>query len=213
MKKLLYYSAIIMIASFSVKSIAQTTYSAQDQIRAINKHFLGDQLQGIAQYEQERYSAIQFYFKSSFSVSLIECPACEVDMDEFYTTSQFDIVDFESQRLVDNTVEIEFKEKYKILLLSKNDLNEQINYLELSVLLSRKVNRPFPTWNSEYSQSDFALYAKLVREWERDFPDEFKAMYYSEGFEKVKFSEFQQLSEMEQNEILTNHAGYLLLKD
>ena len=210
MKKLR-YATVAFALLLLVKANAQTNYSPEDQTRVIHKHFLGQELKGIAQFEPLRYQAIHFYFKSSYSVSLIDCPSCDVDMHAFNTFDQFDVTDFESQRMMNNDVEILFKEKYKVVLISKNELNAHIDSLDLNTLVSRKIHRPFPVWEQGNSAQDFAEYSRLVREWQRDFPDEFKAMYYAEGFSKVHFSEFQQLSEVEQNEILTNQSGYLLL--
>lgn len=210
MKKLHYVTAAFAMLLL-VKANAQSNFSPHDQTRVIHAHFLGHELQGIAQYEPERYEAIQFYFKSSYSVQMAECSECNVDMHEFHVRDKFDVTQFESQRQMDEPVEILFKEKYKIVLMSKNDLNTHIHSMDLNELISRTVHRPYPVWSLEGSQLDFAEYVKLVKEWQRDFPDEFKAMYYSEGFVKLQYSEFQQLSEVEQNEILTNQSGYLLL--
>lgn len=212
MKKLR-YATVAFALLLLVKANAQTNYSPEDQTRVIHKHFLGHELQGIAQFEPMRYEAIQFYFKSSYSVEMIGCPTCAVDMHEFNTRDQFDITEFESLRLLDEEVEVLFKEKYKVVLMSKNNLNTHINSLDLNTLVSRKIHRPFPIWEAGNTQQDFAEYCRLVREWEKDFPSEFKAMYYSENFYKVLFSDFQELSEVEQNEILTNHSGYLLLSE
>lgn len=213
MKKLFYYSLFLLLAFFPARLFSQSAYSAQDQVRAINKHFLGEQLKGIAEHEPARYAAIQYYFKSSFEVSVIDCPSCEVDSRELFNQFGFDVTEFEAMRLVSESVEFDFKDKYKIVLLPKDEVNQHVNDMDVSTLLSRKVHRPFPEWSSTYTAADFPEYMELVKKWERDFPDEFKAMYYTEGFSKLPFSEFQELSAAEQNEILTNQSGYLLLND
>lgn len=211
MKRLVF---IIVIASFvftPFTNFAQSNYSAENQTRAINMHFLGDQLKGIAQNEPVRYSAIHYYFKSSFLVEDLNCSTCDVDMDQFFNQALFDVTDYEASRLATEPFVFDYKGEYVVTLVSVEELNSNIGSLGLESLLSRKVHRPFPAWVIENTMSDFILYQKDVKEWERDFPGEFKYMYYMEGFEELSIDDFFNLSQLEKENFLSNEFGYLLV--
>lgn len=211
MEKLTNYFVLVIIAIFPFFNFSQSSYSPEDQTRAINAHFLGEQLQAIAVNEPLRYDAIQYYFKSSFTVVSLTCPSCEVNMDEFFNTHLFDVANFESSRLTSEEFTFEFKNDFAVTLLPLVDVNEALGLMSLESLLSRKVNRPFPIWSIENPQSAFGLYKNEVQEWQRDFPDEFKEMYNSVGFYKISFSEFQLMPHDKQLNIMSNEAGYLLI--
>ncbi len=211
MRRLVYNLSLLAFFLTPFVNLAQSQYSVEDQTRAINKHFFGEQLKDIAENEPSRYEAIQFYFKSSFVVTSLDCPACAVNMDLFFNIDLFDVTQFESSRLPSDRFTFEFKDKYEIALISQSELNTYINSIDLQSLLSRKVNRPFPTWSLEGAASDFGVYQTNVREWEKDFPEQFKTLYYSEGFYKISFAEFQLMPVDKKNAILSNEAGYLLV--
>lgn len=212
MERLISIFVLVIITIFPFANFAQSNYTPEDQTRAINMHFLGDQLKGIATYEPIRYDAIQYYFKSSFTVVSVTCPSCEVNMDEFFNSHLFDVSKFESSRLASEEYTFNYKDNFLVTLKSQDEMNAHLNSMNLEEVLSRKVNRPFPSWVEGGSQVDFVAYEKAVIEWEHDFPELFKTKYYSEGFYKISFLDFKALPHATKVEILNNPAGYLLVE-
>lgn len=153
-----------------------------------------------------------YYFYASFEVSNLNCDTCVIDKTKLFNVHLFDVSEFESQRLQDESVTIVFKQRFSITLHSLEQVDDALDGKSIAELLTYTTPRPFPVWEEVTGDDDqdYALYKEKVYDWARDFPFQYRAMTNSPDLFKLSIKSFKELVPM-RREVLLNMELYLII--
>lgn len=187
---------------FAFSTSGQNAYDTPQKNRIIIKYFPGHSLDEYQQNNPVLYDQLGRYFVQSYSVERIDCANCPVDYDQFFNHDLFDVRQFEGQRLANNTVEINYRDKYRITLLSGEDL---LTLLDGQTPESMIITT-FPSW-----QGDYENYKKEVLRWSILFPEAYRTFTKSTDVLKISISEFSNLPGNKVSSVLSHPGGYLII--
>ncbi|MFT5779807.1 MAG: hypothetical protein ACI837_002766 [Crocinitomicaceae bacterium] len=179
--------------------------------RSVLKYYNGNDLVELSTEAPEIYEQMRNYFVNSYMISKVDCKECSIDMNEFFNRSLFNIVDFEDTRDMNVQIQIEFKEEYIITLLSTNELTALIEGAAASEMLEIKLDRPFPGLvDTGDFDGDYANYKTSLRDWIKDFPNEYRTLVASNELLRISLTEYISLPQDRKDTVLSNSTGYLI---
>lgn len=91
------------------------------QNRAVLRYLSAVDVQNIEQQNPEQYENLNYYFTESFLVSSVD-PSAGVDLLEFYNYDLFNIKSFENQRDLNSSIELNYRDKYVVVLKSVQEV-------------------------------------------------------------------------------------------
>ncbi|MEX2483749.1 MAG: hypothetical protein WED10_04295 [Brumimicrobium sp.] len=204
---------LLLILFFQTKtaSIFAQNVEFSDVNRAIVKYFESKKLNAIASENPEIFEAIKFYFKESFEVEMIDCESCQIDFDEFFNFDLYDMYEHESKRLSEEVYSFDYKEKYRVTLLSESEIAASLEGKAPRELLTFIPSRPLPEWESTGNEDkDYETYKTKLRKWSLDFPEKYKELFTSGEVKIVSIDNFLAADASRQNSILNNSGGYII---
>ncbi|MEX1191797.1 MAG: hypothetical protein WEA99_07460 [Brumimicrobium sp.] len=202
---------LFLFVQTKTASILAQNVEFSDVNRAIVKHFESKRLNAIATENPEIFEAIKFYFKESFEVEMIDCESCEVDLDEFFNYDLYDMYEHESKRLAEEVHSFEYKEKYRVELLSEGEISADMGGKIPRELLAFIPSRPLPEWESTGNEDkDYETYKTKLRKWSLDFPEKYKELFISGEVKIVSIDNFLAANTSRKNSILNNSGGYII---
>lgn len=212
MKRYCHLIFTALFFQFNIGFLFAQELQFSDVNRAIIKHYGSEKLISISEENPEVFEVIQFYFKSSFDVEMIDCESCDVDENEFFNNDLFDTYEHETKRLDDEEYSFEYKDKYLVTLYSENDISDDMDEFSAEELITFKVIRPLPEWgDTGNDDEDFVNYRIQLRQWSLDFPEVFKELFLTDDVLKVSKETFFSASSARRDDILNHSGGYLIL--
>lgn len=195
-------------------SFSQSALDVPHLNRAFHKLFTGDELSEIVDEDPVRMQRLNFYLTQSFNVELLNCSECEVDYEDLFNHSLFNMYENEALRLTDENYEFVYRGKYKITLLPLNHVSAEIGNISIYELINGIPYRDFPVWVLTGDDDvDFQNYKDEVRTWSEDFPKEYKALLASTGILKVRFTQFKELTNERKSMLLQSENGCFIIDD
>ncbi len=193
-------------------SFPQTASDVPHLNRAFHKLFTGDELSTIIDEDPLRMERLNFYLIQSFNVELVSCGECEVDYEDLFNHSLFNMYENEALRLADETYEFVYRGKYRIRLLPLNVVSTEIGNISIYELVHGVPYRDFPVWVLTGNDDvDFTNYKAQVYNWSEDFPKEFKAILTSTDMIKIRFTQFKELSSERKEMLIQSENGCFII--
>lgn len=187
---------------FAISSTGQTALDTPQKNRIIIKYFPGHALNEFQQNNPVLFDQLRRYFVASFSVERIDCANCPVDYDQLFNYDLFDVRQFEAQRAEHSTVELNYRNKYRITLLSKTDLMTVIDGQTPETMFIKT----FPKWGGDYE-----VYKNEVYRWSLLFPEAYRTFTTAPDLLKISISEFSNLPGNKVQNVLSHPGGYLII--
>ncbi len=194
-------------------SFSQTTSSDVAHLnRAFHKLFTGDELSEIIDEDPVRMERLNYYLTQSFNVELVSCSECEVDYEDLFNHSLFNMYENEGLRLTNEPYEFVYRDTYRITLLPLNSVNAEIDNVSIYELIHGLPYREFPVWVFTGDDDvDFQNYKDEVRSWSEDFPKEYKAMLAANNMLKIRFAQFKELAHERKLMLLESENGCFIV--
>ena len=175
------------------------------------RHYTPLRWNHIFENSPEVYTAINYYFKESFEVEMLNCSECTVDFSVLFNIDLFDVYAYESQRLDDENFTFDHKQ-YIITLLPKSTVYPQLQGLLPTELVNYVAPRDFPIFqltNDDYAH--YLEYKQQVYAWAKDFPEQYRTMTSADNLLKISIRDFADLA-AERKAVVLNHSdGYLII--
>ena len=178
--------------------------------RAFHKLFTGDELSTIIDEDPLRMERLNFYLTQSFTVELVNCSECEVDYEDLFNHSLFNMYENEALRLADETYEFVYRGKYRIRLLPSNVMSTEIGNISIYELIHGIPFRDFPVWVIS-GNDDIDFQKAEVYSWSEDFPKEYKAILTSTNMLKIRYTQFKELSNERKVMLLQSENGCFII--
>lgn len=203
---------VSVLLLFPINSL--NAQNASDDLRlnrSVLKYYSGNSLDDLSQKSSQDYITLKKYFTNSFTVTLVNCSGCIVNIDELFNLDLFNVVNFEPIREQNSEAQLIFKDKYKIVLISKNDLEVLLNGAKAGDMLSLNVTRPLPNFiDTGDNEADYSLYKITLHQWIKDFPEEYRLMTTGNSMLRITLSDYLSLPETRKEAVLSHTDGYII---
>lgn len=200
----------IIIFSFGIIQLCHSQGAPElSQNRAVLRYLSAVEISDIEHQQPEQFSNLNYYFTQSFEVSNLNSSQ-PLDLFSFYNIDLFNIKNFEVQRQQNSTVEINFKDKYLVVLKSRAEL-ESVMTMSLDNILI-KTFRPLPTYNNTGNvNDDYRIYKEELQLWIHDFPQYYRLFTSERNVTKIRINDFLQMGQERIDYYATRPNSYIII--
>lgn len=180
------------------------------QNRAVLRYLSAVDVQNIEQQNPEQYENLNYYFTESFLVSSVD-PSASVDLLEFYNYDLFNIKSFENQRDLNSSIELNYRDKYVVVLKSVQEVQANMT-MGIDEALQKPM-RPLPQYlDTGVPTEDFESYKRELRIWILDFPEIYRTITSQNLVPKITISEYMMMSVQKKTDLSNLVDGYILIE-